>query len=95
MSSTGVVFQYVRRKGFGFILDQETRTQIWFHKSKIHTSADRTEEHQGFAVGEECLFDKSIKRSGKKPGSTHAVNIRTLQGAPFQKGGILDDDIMV
>ena len=81
----GLVMSYIRHKGFGFILDKDTRTKIWFHHSKLRTAADAS---QCFGVGQRCLFDKQIKWSGKKPGSTHAISIRTIDGAPFK---ILDE----
>jgi cold shock CspA family protein len=47
----GVVFKYVRRKGFGFILDKETRKEIWFH----HGSAVQSAEGPVLEIGSECL----------------------------------------
>lgn len=69
-------------KGFGFIIDKETRKDVWFHQSKIKTSEDAS---VAFRVGEEVCFEISIKLSGKKPGEPHAINISTIHGDPFCK----------
>ena len=91
-SHIGAIMTFKNDKGFGFILDKETRSQIFFHKSKVKSTVNGD---QAFAVGAECLFDISIKQSGRKPESPQAVNIRTLNDTPFRSRGALADPIMI
>ncbi|CAB9497040.1 expressed unknown protein [Seminavis robusta] len=77
----GVVYKFVRWKGWGYILDKETRKQVWFHKDWVVQSA----QGPTFQVGEECLYDATMTGRGKRPNDPKAVNIRTLSGTPFKK----------
>ncbi len=70
---------FIAHKGFGFILDKDTREKVWFHKSSILQSMNGLP----FERGVECIFEKVISTKGNKPGSLIAKNIRTLDGACF------------
>lgn len=79
----GVVLKFISFREFGFILDKDTRHEIWFHKSSI--VQDDEEGDFTFAVGEEVLYDIQISKRGKKPGLPKAINIRPLHGFAFKK----------
>ena len=93
MCQEGFVWNSIRLKEFGFILDKETCEEMWIHKIKVQVQANETESFDG--VGTEYSFDTQIKWSGKQPGSNHDVNVCTMQCIHFAKSASLDDDIMV
>lgn len=76
--NTGVVCKFVRHKEFRFILDKETRETVWFSLHGVQTTKDSSAPKLG--VGQECVYDLQITRKGKRPNSTRAANVRTLEG---------------
>ncbi|KAL7562878.1 hypothetical protein ACA910_000254 [Epithemia clementina (nom. ined.)] len=76
----GVIRMYHRWKGFGFILDKDTRQDFWFSSYNVIQSKESLHK---LGVGAECLFDVEIRRKGRRPNTPVAVNVRTLSGEAF------------
>ena len=89
----GIVSRFIRHKGYGYILELQSRKTYWFSSYSIlqkHPSPDKEEIE--FSVGQEVLFDIKITGKGVKPHEPKAVNIRTMEGKPFPK---IAQDIMM
>ena len=83
--SIGVVSKFVKkREGFGFLLDKETRREIWFSAGSV-TTAKEGEGGMHFGVGAECRYNIVIPRKGKRPNDPKAINICALGDEPFEK----------
>lgn len=71
MMSTGIVKFFNSEKGFGFILDDATKKDVFVHFSVILTDGYKT-----LTEGQKVSFD--IEQDPKDKNKSRAVNVRVI-----------------
>ncbi len=74
----GTVKKWIEERGFGFIVDDADKKEIFVHRSKLNVEQGGK---LALTEGQEVEFD-----IGFKNGKSHAENVRSPGGQPLPSG---------